>query len=372
MELLLNQINEIAQIILAVIVTVGVVGAGIFIYYAKFKKKTAAKEGSVNYSTFNRKDSQDYLRFDDIEDDMVITENGTRFIGAVNCTGFDFYSALGATQLATKNAYMSFIGTLEEPITYRQSCKKIDLEDNQNRYLETGERIKAELEEYRHMHHSLLLEHEKCVKRGDAESISVAEQIGVQLEELEHKIDVYQWRLRHLADQMDLMEGLSSSNAILERDESYIFDWVYNPINISVEYTDGEIRDKARKALESRASALAHALSSAGVKAKRVKTAGLVDMFRRHFHPVTADIYRQRAVDDSAYYDDIVTTPKQDEIYMNALSELATGMAYDIATGGEGKSGSVDDVEALAGQASAEPDDGFDELDEVEEVSVDV
>ena len=52
----------------------------------------------------------------------------------------------------------------------------------------------------------------------------------------------------------------------------------------------------------------------------------LVDMFRRHFHPITADIYGAVRIKQSAFDEDIVTTDVHDDIYNGALEEFTLSM----------------------------------------------
>ena len=117
---ILNKLQHYANIVMYIVLVLAVICV-LFIVYRKFyRKKSAAKENAaVDYSILKRKDSIDYLKFDTIDGDMIVTDNGTRFVAAVRCSGFDFYSANFAEKLSVKNAYTNFIGMQKDSFTYR-------------------------------------------------------------------------------------------------------------------------------------------------------------------------------------------------------------------------------------------------------------
>ena len=59
-------------------------------------------------------------------------------------------------------------------------------------------------------------------------------------------------------------------------------------------------------------------------------TGECIDLYRRHFKPYSAEIFRQSDLDRSAYYDDIVSVPKQSELYDRAVNEVMTDISYKV------------------------------------------
>lgn len=323
---ILNKLQHYANIVMYIVLVLAVICV-LFIVYRKFyRKKSAAKENAaVDYSILKRKDSIDYLKFDTIDGDMIVTDNGTRFVAAVRCSGFDFYSANFAEKLSVKNAYTNFIGMQKDSFTYRQSCAKVNVDDDINRYYEQAEKIKKELVELRGMHTEMSTLYEKMAADEKADTDQL-EMLSARIEDTEKQIETREWRIEHIADQMDFLSRYKDSETILDRTEAYIFDWSYNSLAYPVELTKEEIFEKARKALDSRASSFIHALEGAKVKAVRMGHDELVDMFRRHFHPITADIYGAVRIKQSAFDEDIVTTDVHDDIYNGALEEFTLSM----------------------------------------------
>ena len=68
------------------------------------------EEGN-DYSLLKRMDSEDYLKFDDIKDRMIICDGGYRFVAAVRGYGFDFYRSPAEVQAAVMQNFIGFINT---------------------------------------------------------------------------------------------------------------------------------------------------------------------------------------------------------------------------------------------------------------------
>ena len=47
----------------------------------------AIQEKQIDYESLNKFDSLDFCKFEDIKDDMIITNNGTRFVGVIKARG---------------------------------------------------------------------------------------------------------------------------------------------------------------------------------------------------------------------------------------------------------------------------------------------
>lgn len=325
-----ENVNRIANIILYIILgTAGVVALGLF-YYTRLRKNRRKKLKVVDYSSFDRQDSEEYIKFvDDIKDDMVIVENWTRFIGAVNCQGFDFYSAHPTEQGSTLQNYLGFINTITKPITYRQSSKSVDMEYT--------------MEKYQAAYKSLIDKHDKEVtKLKEMQNIVKANAnmsedkqkiYQDEMRETERQIKAYENRLLHMEDEIRYIDEFSGVDAAPIATNYYIFDWTYNPMEFPVDLTESEIEHRARAELEAIASAKIHALSASGVKARRCSTSELIDMFRRHSAPISAERFLQRYVDRSSYYDDIVTSdsPQRMKNYVRESLDAEAAIALESA-----------------------------------------
>lgn len=67
------------------------IAAGVYIIYKKKKKPSSVMEEETDYSNLKRQDAISYVKFDEIKSDMVITNNGNRFVGAIKCKDLTFF-----------------------------------------------------------------------------------------------------------------------------------------------------------------------------------------------------------------------------------------------------------------------------------------
>lgn len=296
--------GQLTKIFIGVAIGSVVIGLIIFgvIFYAKKHKPGKEKEDTTNYSNFKRVNSKDYLPFDDIRDDIIIMDKFTRFVAGVVCRGYDFFSAHPAEQLVTQQGYLEFVNTIEKPIQKRIFSRRVDLEGPINRHKEAIEKCK----------HSLLTMYsegvviENQLKDASEESKLYLKQAADSLYE---SIKRMEWKKRHLEHLIEYMENLSGEGASPTQEESYIFDWVFNPGDFPDDITQEEIFIRAQKELDAKTSQIKASLKSSGVRVRRADERELIDMVRRHFHPWGVDIFKMSDVENSNF-DELVVSSK--------------------------------------------------------------
>mgnify|MGYP004471970309 CR=1 FL=1 len=318
MDYIFDKLTGIVYGILVLLIIVLIIGV-VYVLLSKKKRKTRIDEDTTDYSTFERRDTQEYVKnIKDIRDDMIIVDDGTRFVAVIRCHGFDFYDEDYEVQLQTAQGYMGFVNTINKPISYRQYSKPVDLEDTLNMYQEALNSVEAEL----YNAQEDLRDISKVLKT-DMESLSEDEKslYADKIKELEKQINALKFRKFHIEDQMRII-GIFANGAVHPiPEETYVIDYQYESMDLSVNLSDAEIFEKAKSELDARVSAKIHALANAHVKSYRCKTAELIDMCRWYSYPVSAARYKQRDVERSTYFDDIHTSDSLARMNRAALDE---------------------------------------------------
>lgn len=319
-----EMIQRVTNIMYGVIAVLVLIIAGIAVFYFWSKKHRRAKVSDRQISaSLNRKDMRDYIRIDNIKDDMIIVDNGTRFIGGIRCFGYDYYSASAVAKDHTVTGFINFISGIKSPVTYRQYTRLSNLEPTKEMYRNTHNKLLEELyiitDEYRETEEQL-----KSIKGKNL--IREKELIG-RIEEMQKQIKSLAWREYHMRDQMGYLDRISSDDSIPERVETYHFDWIYDPNMFSRNLSDEEIYKKAVGELKAAEHNMAYALSNAGVKAKRMPTAELVETCRMHFAPISARDFRFENVGHTSYYDDVIESDCVEESHNKIIEELGTELA---------------------------------------------
>ncbi len=275
------------------------------------KKPSGATQNKTHISTVSSiKDTKDLIRdVDDIIDGIIITDDYTRFISAISCRGINLYEKSSVEQLRVVEGYQTFIASIDSPITYRAYSKSVDITGTEQRYMEKYNEILNELNlsiEYRDV----------AAKNKNYEDVELYNQM----------IESYQFKLQHLQIQLDAMRYYSNADVIRDVTQSYIFDWTYRSSDYATGHKKNERLALAKEELRRIANAKISALAASGVKAHVCTQGEVLDMFRRLSLPIASEQFSVRNIDDSSYYDDIVTSATRDIL----KSDIAANQKADI------------------------------------------
>jgi hypothetical protein len=302
----LHNMVKVVQLI-AIIIAIVIVLVGLYAYwYLKVRKKKKVTEETINYDTLERKDSIDFCKFDDIKDDMIITDGGTRFIGIIKARGFDYFQSRASEQNMTEGGYGMFINSITQPITFRQYTKAVDLDGVRENYKNAYDRTEQMLFNLNEDFNRLTSQYYD-LKSEDKLTDEIEWELLSQCENLASKIEVYDYRRLHLADNLNYIDQVSKVTSP-EKVQTYVYDWTYDPLMGVSDLTDAEIHKKAITELKRKGDAYIHALGNAGVRASRVRNDELVQMMRRHFHPLTANVFTAKDFEASNYYEEITSS----------------------------------------------------------------
>lgn len=328
----LSRVTDVVTVIGAIIVVVLLVVAGVFIYIIKFRKPKAMKETQKDYSTLNRRDMRDYVRLEDIKDDMIIMNGGRRFVAAIKCYGNEFFDLKAGERLSIKNGYTSFIGAISKPMVYRQSVKAVDLVGHITYYKKQLEKTRNEYVALSVDHEDLKIEAGRLKTANDTESLNF---ILNAIEDVEKKILISEERIKRLEEMLRYMDLCSSGGASIDKDEIYTFSWEYSSgmEGFFNEPTDEDIFNKAKVELFNMANAYISALGSSKVAARRCTTKELEIICYRHFHPVSGAILSDSEWVDNSNNVEIVTSPKMDELFNEYLKEQSEVVAQGSMVG---------------------------------------
>lgn len=323
---IIDKVTQILVIVLVILLSLFFVAAIWYIRMKKKRKRTKLSDAGVDYQKLERRNALDYVKLEDIRDDMILTENNTRFIAVIRCQGFDFYYAHVAEQYAAQTGYRGFLNTINRPITYRQYTKAVDLEHTRHNYTEAYVKLRETLfhmsEDYKVAKQRLQEKENARKEEGRKEVRMETEYMLKHLIEMQREMEALEWRLLHIKDQLVYMGQLCEKSGTPVSLETYVMDWVYSPMDFPVELTEEEITEKAREELNRMVRQKINALSTAGVKACRCTTDELIDMVRRHFQPISSDRYKVRDVRNSSYDMDITAMEGKEALKQRYEEEL--------------------------------------------------
>ena len=329
MTYLFDKAFQITLMILFLLIFLVLVLLGVFIL-SRAKRKNKKEEDDY-YQNLDRYDAKDYLDFEDIVDDMVIMDNHRRFVGAIRCGGYDFYSASSAKQASTMRGYLEFLRTITSPVTYRQYFVRMSMEHTHSMYAKRYEEIERELF------------HKTEDRDGIVEKLNIVRGIDLiaeemllkEVEKLQEEIGNLEWRRLHLKEQIDFMEMVCDESS-LEPDieQVYLVEWEFVADRYNMELTEEDIHKKAIEELGGICRRMIGALGQANVRAYRCSTAELIEMFYQQSHPLSAMEFKMPDVVNSPYFDFVATSGdferKNDIAYKDAMILEGIRMAMEI------------------------------------------
>ena len=327
---LINQAYQIVILILAVLMLLAV---GFFaMYMASIRQKRNRKEEDMYFQSLNRKDAKDYLDFEDIVDDMVVTDHHRRFIAAIKCNGFDLRSASSTQIASTLQGYLSFINTIDSPITYRQYSVPMSMDATKSMYTARYEELERELF-HKNEDRKDMLSHLNEIRGID---LIQEESIQTELEALQKQIQNLEWRRLHMKEQMDFMEYVFSEVTIHPSvEEAYLVEWEFNPNDYSIELSEEEIHEKAIEMLSNICNNKISILAGCNVSAYRCSTEELIEMFYQHTHPLSSSEFKMADVMNSGFFDEFVSSydlnRKQETAYKDTMLEEGVALRERIA-----------------------------------------
>lgn len=312
---LVRSIQLIAIVIVLILLLIGAIG----FYFFKVRKKNGI-EKEVDCANFKREDSVSYVMFDDISEKMVITDGGKRFIAAVKCQGVNYNDAETEEKLQIIRGYISFFNVVDKnPIQFRQSARDINLDNMIRSY-------KLQLNTLQEQQYEYSLEYEDLKKMSESIEDISEEDYDIyyqKLKELQRMISSLGYQCNQLNAQIQYMLNISGDNAEASREEMYVFDWTYNPLDFSSQnLSKEEIYQRAVSQLDIKAQSYIQALRSCGVYAKRMVGVEQMEEIRRYTHPISAAKDCVEDIVQMAFDNIVVTSNSLEKLEIKLNSEI--------------------------------------------------
>lgn len=322
-DTLVRSVQIIAVILVVLLALLGLLG----FYFMKFHR-TKVKEKHLDYNSFKRLDSLEYVKFDDVSEHMVVADGKKRFIGAIICGGCEFRDAEEEERLQIIRGYLSFINVLDNQcIQFWQIARDVNLDKMIHDYSEQMKILKEK-------QYLMLLDYEELKRESEQipeEDLAAYDSYYQRLRKLQREMTSMGYRIEQLNMQIEYLKSISGEKADPHLDQIYLFDWTYNALDFTQDLTESEIYAKAEKQLYNKASAYISALRNAGIKAKVLTGLELVEQMRRYTHPISAAKYRVDDILQSAYDSIAVTSSSlremEDIVNRNTLQEMAAEFA---------------------------------------------
>ena len=96
------------------------------------------------------------MEFDKIEDNMIVQNNGTRYLMGIECEGINYDLMSEVEKVSVEQGFIQFLNTLRHPIQLYTQTRTINISSSIENYNKKIEQIKDKLEDNKNRFNKML------------------------------------------------------------------------------------------------------------------------------------------------------------------------------------------------------------------------
>ena len=259
----------------------------------KKRQKEQQQVSQANQIPYNKQSVFSFMKFDKIQDDMIVRQNGTKFIMVIECQGINYDLMSGIEKTSVEQGFIQFLNTLRHPIQIYTQTRTVNLggsiEKYKDRLKEIENRLVAKQLDYN--------------AKMNSDEYSQSEVNKARMEVVRER-NLYEYG----RDIINNTERMNLNKNILRRHYYIVISYVPEEIN-NQSYGKDEIRDRAFNELYTKCQSAIASLSVCGINGKILNSNELAELLYMAYNRDDADIYQlDKALD--ARYDELYITAK--------------------------------------------------------------
>ena len=266
------------------------------------KEVTADPKQSVEYS---KESIFSFMKFDKIEDDMIIRKNGTKYLMIVECQGINYDLMSNVEKNSVEQGFLQFLNTLKHPIQIYTQSRTVNLGASISQYKDKLKIIEDRLVKKQMEYNA------KVNSRQYTEQQLAKERIEVVKEK-----NLYEYG----KDIINNTARMNLNKNILRRHYYIIIAYTPEEIN-NQNIQKSEIRDLAFNELYTKCQSMIASLSVCGIKSKILNSNELAELLYMAYNRDEADIYQLNQALNARYDELYVTAPDVLDKRMKVLDQ---------------------------------------------------
>ena len=269
---------------------IGIVATLIF-QKNKSSLKSMEREAELEVQKQNMKaklpkeDVKKFMEFDDVEDDMIVQDNGKRYVMVLKCTGINYDLMSEPEMLAVEEGFGNFLNTLKFPIQLYVQSRSLDLETGINAYHERLQKLKVEYDKY-----------VSAVNQAKLNPKATTEQKN----RMDFEVKKKRILLDYGADIVNYIEKMSKNKNILQRKYYVVVSYHTSELGLTTSFSKEEARDVAYSELYTRCRSIQAALAPCNVDCTLLKSEDLAELLYIAYNKDEADT--EILLDENGYY----------------------------------------------------------------------
>ncbi len=312
---------------IAVIILFFAILALVFIYWqmsVKSKNKKESKENeqeSKNSKTGTSQDGYtklsvfDFMEFDKIEDNMIVQNNGARYLMAIECEGINYDLMSEIEKTSVEQGFIQFLNTLRHPIQIYTQTRTINIGSSIENYNKKISNIKDELEKKKNQYNKML--QAGGYDRRDLEEIRI--EIARQQNLLDYGRDI-----------VSNIETMSLNKNVLRKHYYIIIPYYTSELGSNF-LDEEEKRNMVFSELYTRAQSITRTLFACNMKCRVMDSNDLVQLLYVAYNRDESETYGIDKALRSGYGELYSTAPDVLDKRMEAINKEVQEKALELA-----------------------------------------
>ena len=296
-----EQIQILIYFLIFVVTTIIILAGVLFVMWAKKRisddrrsKETKGESKEPAKKTTLGMDKQsifNFMEFDTIDDNMIIQNNGTRFLMVIECQGVNYDLMSGVEKAGVEEGFVQFLNTLRSPIQIYIQTRSVNLENSILAYKDKLRKVEDKL-------NKMKMQYYEMQDSGEY----TKEQLDKAFYELTKQTNLYEYG----RDVINDTERMSLNRNVLNK-KYYIIVPFYAAELGGNEFDKAEVKSLAFSEIYTRAQSLIRSISACGVRGKILRTNELIELLYMAYNRDEAETFGlEKAI--QAGYDEINST----------------------------------------------------------------
>lgn len=308
----------IIKIALGIVVVVAAcVGA---VIYISSKKKTpeqnsSEKKKKVVDPNVAKDNLKNFLPFEKIEDDMIVLEQGEKFVMLVEADGINFHLMSDVEKNAIEGGFIQLLNSLRFPVQIYVQTTAVNLEGSLEQY---KDRLKAMEENLVNRARRL----QSLIKQGN----TPRDELDMLQMEVRGLQNVYEYT----QDLITNIESVTLNRWILKKHYYVAVSYHISEMGVINRFSEQEMHEMARRELETRAQSIIQGLASSGVEGHIVETDDLMQVVYSALNRDDANVYNFKKAKEAEFDALFTTTEKAHEEAIRNNGSILNSELFDF------------------------------------------
>ena len=296
----------------------------IFIYWnmSRKAKKEAEEEEKITSGTttkiatqYTRKSINKFMQFDKIEDNMIVQDNGQRYLMVIECEGVNYDLMSQVEKTAVEAGFVQFLNTLRYPIQLYIQTRTVNIGESIQNYKNKLATTKKELDSKQQEYNRMLKSENYNEKQAE-----------IIRRELLRMKNLYEYG----QDFIDDIQKTSSNRNVLRKHYYIVVPYYAAEIGTDL-LNEEEKKSMIFSELYTRCQALIRTLFACEVKCKILNSNELVELLYVAYNRDESEIYSVEKALQAGYNELYSTAPDVLDKQMRAIDKQIETNAIQLA-----------------------------------------